>query len=265
MRVETLTDRWKERVSSIYCLVLVEDTHTMKMKALLFTEWRAARRPGDEPIKRINSEAGALPFCHPGLSSRVPPPFALRCFALRCVALALLCFALVSLLPSLAQSRLLLVLSRASQLVSLSSFVTAVLSSPFPISSTPPNLAIIYLYLACFLRILSARGSPVSRGIWRENLSSASNGFPRSLAKERKEEIDRSLDCRQPNTINPSCSRALSLSLSLTLTLLSLTPSPSYTSPSLPLPSLPSFLFPLLRDFDRFFYTPLTPHQVQKK
>ncbi|KAI2835587.1 hypothetical protein CBS63078_161 [Aspergillus niger] len=67
----------------------------MKMKALLFTEWRAARRPGDEPIKRINSEAGALPFCHPGLSSRVPPPFALRCFALRCVALALLCFALL--------------------------------------------------------------------------------------------------------------------------------------------------------------------------
>ncbi|KAI2824148.1 hypothetical protein CBS115989_967 [Aspergillus niger] len=71
----------------------------MKMKALLFTEWRAARRPGDEPIKRINSEAGALPFCHPGLSSRVPPPFALRCFGF-----ALLCFALVSHLPSLAQS-----------------------------------------------------------------------------------------------------------------------------------------------------------------
>ncbi|KAI2851605.1 hypothetical protein CBS115988_7429 [Aspergillus niger] len=84
----------------------------MKMKALLFTEWRAARRPGDEPIKRINSEAGALPFCHPGLSSRVPPPFALRCFGF-----ALLCFALVSHLPSLAQSRLLLVLSRASQLI----------------------------------------------------------------------------------------------------------------------------------------------------
>lgn len=116
----------------------------MKMKALLFTEWRAARRPGDEPIKRINSEAGALPFCHPGLSSRVPPPFALRCFGF-----ALLCFALVSHLPSLAQSRLLLVLSRASQLVSLSSFVTAVLSSPFPISSPPKSC--YHLSLSCLL------------------------------------------------------------------------------------------------------------------
>ncbi|KAL7659778.1 hypothetical protein ACMYSQ_002677 [Aspergillus niger] len=44
----------------------------MKMKALLFTEWRAARRPGDEPIKRINSaeEIGFVPtspalFFHP--------------------------------------------------------------------------------------------------------------------------------------------------------------------------------------------------------
>lgn len=82
---------------------------------------------------------------------------------------------------------------------------------PFPPLSHPQNLAIIYLSIL-LLRILFR--SCFSCFSW--NLAKPfqpRTDFPRKALQKKKEEIDRSLDCRQPNTINPNCLRAPFLSL----------------------------------------------------